>query len=194
MVQIAELPASDHARMQWRIHAIANDFRVEDVWALPTPGGRGDFERLVALVGSFDPAQSSPVVGALFALRWRLGSWLGLDRDRSGLGRRVHSLRERLPADLADTASENSVAGRFTPLYVTDDEAAFEIANGTVHAVLHLGWVPDGDGGYRGQMAVLVKPNGVLGIAYMSAIAPFRHFLVYPTMLREMGRVWRART
>jgi len=26
--------------------------------------------------------------------------------------------------------------------------------------VMHIGWVADDVGGYRGQMAVLVKPNG----------------------------------
>ncbi len=79
----------------------------------------------------------------------------------------------------------------FTPLYVTDDEFALEIANQTVHGVMHVGWVPDGTGGYRGQMAVLVKPNGVLGAAYMAAIAPFRHLVVYPLMMRDIGRAWR---
>jgi Protein of unknown function (DUF2867) len=38
---------------------------------------------------------------------------------------------------------------------------------------------------------VLVKPNGVLGSAYLTAIAPFRHFIVYPAMLRAIGRIWR---
>jgi len=47
---------------------MAPDFRVEDVWALPTVGGPDDFPRLVALMESFDPAQASPVVAALFAL------------------------------------------------------------------------------------------------------------------------------
>jgi hypothetical protein len=42
-------------------------------------------------------------------------------------------------------------------------------------------------------MAVLVKPNGLLGTAYMAAIAPFRHLIVYPRMLREIGQSWRAR-
>ena len=55
---------------------------------------------------------------------------------------------------------------------------------------MHVGWVPDESGGYRGQMAVLVKPNGLLGSSYMAAIAPFRHVVVYPGMLREIGRIW----
>jgi Protein of unknown function (DUF2867) len=41
-------------------------------------------------------------------------------------------------------------------------------------------------------MAVYVKPNGLLGSVYMAAIRPFRHLIVYPPMLREMGRNWRA--
>ncbi len=54
------------------------------------------------------------------------------------------------------------------------------MANRTVHSVMHVGWVPDGTGGYRGQMAVLVKPNGWFGAAYMAAIKPFRYLVVYP--------------
>jgi hypothetical protein len=41
-------------------------------------------------------------------------------------------------------------------------------------------------------MAVLVKPNGLLGSAYMAAITPFRHLVVYPAMLRAIGREWAA--
>jgi hypothetical protein len=62
-----------------------------------------------------------------------------------------------------------------------------------MHGVLHIGWVPDGHGGYRGQMAVLVKPNGLLGTAYMAAIKPFRHVIVYPAMLRGFERKWSER-
>jgi hypothetical protein len=61
-----------------------------------------------------------------------------------------------------------------------------------MHGVLHLAWVRDGDG-YRGQMAVLVKRNGLFGAAYMAAIAPFRHLIVYPRMLGEIEREWRTR-
>jgi hypothetical protein len=41
-------------------------------------------------------------------------------------------------------------------------------------------------------MAVLVKRNGLLGAGYMAAIAPFRHLIVYPLMMRELGRGWPA--
>ncbi|MCW2561644.1 MAG: hypothetical protein JWQ31_204 [Mycobacterium sp.] len=184
------LDKTQHSSRSWRIHQIAKDFRLLDVWALPTPGGPDDFRELIRLMATFDPGETSPAVRALFAIRWTIGRVFGLDRQETGLGTRVHSLRDRLPADLADTPSDFD-AHLFSPLYITDDEFALEIANQTVHGVMHVGWVPDGTGGYRGQMAVLVRPNGVLGVAYLAAIAPFRHLVVYPLMIRAIGRAWR---
>jgi hypothetical protein len=63
-----------------------------------------------------------------------------------------------------------------------------------MHGVIHIGRVPDKTGGFRAQMAVYVKPNGLLGIGYMAAIRPFRYLVVYPPMMRELGRIWRANT
>ena len=183
------LDTAQHTTQPWRIHEIAKDFRVLDVWALPTPGGPEDFPRLVRLISTFDPAETSAVVRALFAVRWTLGRLFGLDDRATGLGTRVRSLRERLPYDLA--APPSDLDGHlFTPLYVTHDELALEIANQTVHGLMHIGWVPDGRGAHRGQMAILVKPNGALGAAYLTAIAPFRHLIVYPLMMRDIGRAW----
>ena len=189
------LPDDAHTSRPWRIHELTQDFHLEDVWALPTPGGPGDFPRLVQMAASLDPGRSgNPVVRALFAIRWKVGELLGWDEADSGLGKRVPTLRDRLPADLRDAPPPpQPEALPFVPLYMTDDELALEVANETVHGVLHLGWVEDetAEGGHRGQMAVLVKPNGLLGTAYMAAITPFRYLLVYPPMLRDFGRRWR---
>lgn len=189
------LPDAAHTSRPWRIHDVVPDFRLEDVWALPTPGGADDFPRLVELATDLDPSRSrAPAVRVLFALRWKIGGLLGWDEPDTGLRSRVPSLRDRLPADLRGSASSAEFGGLpFEPLYLTGDEFAAEIANRTVHGVLHLGWVSDGRGGYHGQMAVYVKRNGLIGAAYMAAIAPFRHLIVYPPMIREFGRAWRAR-
>jgi len=188
------LPNTAHTARPWRIHELTRDFRLEDVWALPTPGDRDDFPRLVEGVASGDPAQgSSRAVRTLFAIRWKIGDLLGWDGADDGVGSRVPTLRDRLPADLRDAPSGPDFdALPFTSLYLLDDEWAAEIANRTVHGVMHLSWVRDEAGGYRGQMAVYVKPNGLLGTTYMAAIKPFRHLIVYPPMLREIGRSWRA--
>ena len=80
----------------------------------------------------------------------------------------------RLPVDLRTTAAslDRSSSG-FRPLYRTDREWAAELSNRTVHAVLHLAWVDNGEGVYQGQMGVFVKPRGRLGAAYMALIRPF---------------------
>jgi hypothetical protein len=186
------LPNAAHTSLPWRIHELTPDFRLEDVWALPTPGGRDDFPQLVQQAAAFDPSRSAfGAVRLLFALRWKIGGLLGWDEHDSGLDSRVPSLRERLPADLRRSAGPQFTGAPFTSLYLTDNEWAAEIANRTVHGVLHIGWVPNGDG-YRGQMAVLVKPNGLLGESYMAAIKPFRYVIVYPAMIREIERGWRT--
>lgn len=187
------LPASAHTSRPWRIHEVAPDFRLEDVWALPTPGGPDDFPRLVELMATLDPAAESPAVRTLFALRWKLGELLGWDDPKTGLDARVSTLRDHLPDDLRDAPFELVFkGGPFRPVYLTRDECALEMANQTVHGVLHLGWVQEGPERYRGQMAVLVKPNGRLGALYMAAITPFRYLIVYPLMLRAVARAWAA--
>jgi Protein of unknown function (DUF2867) len=190
----AKLPNTAHTGRPWRIHELTGDFRLEDVWALSTPGSREDFSLLVQGIAGGDPSQSpSRGARALWALRWKLGELLHWDSPEAGLDSRVPTLRERLPADLRKGPSGPHFDSLpFTSLYQTDDEWAAEIANRTMHGVLHLGWVPDDDGGYRGQMAVLVKPNGLLGDAYMAAIKPFRYLVVYPRMLQQIEREWQT--
>jgi len=187
------LPSDAHTSRPWRIHEIAPEFRLEDVWALPTPGGPHDLPRLAQAIAGGDTASApSRTARALWALRWKLGELLGWDDEATGVGSRVPSLRDRLPADLREAPRGPEFTSLpFTSLYLLDDEWAAEVANQTVHGVMHVGWVADGDGGHRGQLAVLVKPNGVLGHAYMAAIRPFRHLLVYPPMLRQIEREWR---
>jgi Protein of unknown function (DUF2867) len=148
---------------------------------------------LVEGFASADASRSaSRPVRALFAIRWKVGELLRWDNADAGLGSRVPTLRDRLPSDLRASPAPDFGALPFDSLYLTDDEYAAEIANRTMHGVLHLGWVPDGTGDYRGQMAVLVKRNGFLGTAYMAAIRPVRHLIVYPAMLRQIERKWRA--
>jgi hypothetical protein len=200
----SRLPKTAHTSRPWRVHELTRDFELEDVWELPTPGGPDDLERLVQQLATPDEDGSEfPVMfRALFALRWKLGEVFGWDKTGSGIGERVPSLRERLPADLLEGPRGpdiRAVPGRpdaggppvFSSVYQTHDEWVAELSNKTVHALLHLGWVPDDSGsGYHAQMAVLVMPNGRFGKAYMAAIKPFRHALVYPALLRSIGRQW----
>ncbi|CAN3983778.1 DUF2867 domain-containing protein [Kitasatospora purpeofusca] len=191
------LPSSAHTSRPWRIHEIAGDFRLEDVWSLPTPGGPDDLARLVDQFanGEGGPMTTSPVTRFLFATRWKLGALLGWDRPDGGLGARVPTLRDRLPADLRDGLRGPDLRSvPFTSVYQLPDEWAAEMANRTVHGLMHIGWVETapGSGAYHARMAVLVKPNGPFGHLYMAAIKPFRYLGVYPALLRGIGRGWQA--
>jgi Protein of unknown function (DUF2867) len=190
------LPDSEHTSRPWRIHELTEGFRLEDVWALPTPGGPKDFPRLVEMIAAGDTAETtSRPARALWTLRWKLGEIFGWDDAEPGSLPQWQMLRDRLPEDLREAPSGPDFdLLPFTSVYLLDDEWAAEIANKTVHGVMHISWVEDGGGGYRGQMAVYVKPNGLLGNAYMAAIKPFRHLVVYPPMLRQIERRWKGAT
>lgn len=185
-----KLDPAQHTARPWRIHEITYDFRLLDVWELPTPGGPNDFPLLLRWMTSLDPTQSPSVpVRTLFEVRRVLGEVLGWDEPQHGLDADAVSLRSRLPAELPDTPTPEFEALPARPLYATDNEFAAEVANRTVHGVIHLGWVKEG-AAYRGQLAVLVKPNGVLGETYLRAIDPFRHLFVYPSLIRALGSYW----
>jgi hypothetical protein len=193
------LPNSDHEAHAWRIREVAYDFRLEDVWALPARGAAEDFATLLEVMASLDPAKaSSRATRALFSVRYRVGGRLGWDEVQHQHPLAIPhdtgtSLSARLPQDLRGTVSASDLRAKdFKPLYRTDVEWAAELSNRTVHAVMHLAWVQKGDDLYQGQMGVYVKPRGSFGVAYMAAIAPFRHRVVYPALMREIERLWGA--
>ncbi|MET8524045.1 DUF2867 domain-containing protein [Nocardioides sp. NPDC004968] len=191
-IRTGPIPSGAYSCQSWRIHEITHDFELEDVWALPVQGGPDDFRAFVEAMMSSDDRDFPAAYRLLFAVRWALGRMLGADADEHGLGHRVASLRDRLPDDLRDRPASERDDSPFQSLYLTDLEYAAEIANRTMHGVLHLGWVEDESSpdGYSAQMSVLVRPNGRFGEAYMALIKPFRYAIVYPALLRTVGRRW----
>ncbi len=172
-------------------------------------GGAEDFQALLELAASSDPANADSLpTRVLWRLRDRLGSWFGLGRISapadSGAdgaagklpipGTNETSLAGRLPDDLRGTAADVDFGSLpFVPLYRTDAEFAAEMSNQTVHGVMHLAWVDQGEGRYQGQMAVYVKPRGRFGKGYMALIKPFRYWIVYPALMRQFERTWNRR-
>lgn len=189
----ARLPDTEFSSRPWRIHEVTPDFAVEDVWALPTFGRHDELDRLVRGFTSGTRDESARTYRALFAARWAIGRVLGWDRAEHGVGRRVESLRDRLPADLlAGRRGPDFATVPFRAVYQTDTEYVAELANRTVHALMHIGWVPVDDRSrtHRAVMTALVRPDGVLGRAYLTAIKPLRRAVVYPQLLRAIGREW----
>ena len=200
-------PLSEHAAGGWRVRSLAADFALLDRWRFPVElAPEVPLERFLDCLGEVmrELVEGPGAAGALFRLRARLGRWLGWDaedapRDVPGSGE--SSLRARLaPEERGDPGAGADLAARagLVPVYRRDDEVLLEISNATVHALLHLGRVSRaGDGSlpragdpWVPQMAVYVKTRGRIGPLYMAAIAPFRHHVVYPAMLRAVARAW----
>lgn len=184
------LPASAHTRQPWRIHTLAPDFELEDVWRVRTPGaGEDDFDAVVAAIfGDGGRPDGEGLVGRLlFSARWRLGAVLGWDQPAHGMGTWTSRVADRVDEELPAAWPGSP----FTPIYRAPSEHASEMANGTMHGIMHLGWVERASGDYELRVAVLVKANRTRGRSYMRLITPFRVFLVWPPMIAAWERAWR---
>ncbi|GAA2669142.1 MULTISPECIES: DUF2867 domain-containing protein [Actinosynnema] len=187
----ARLPDNAYSAMPWRIREVTDDFHVHDVWRVSTPGaGPDDFPAMHAAMRRTGGVEKQKgLVKLLFTIRWKLGALLRLDDRPAGA-----SLATRLPAALTATTTPQHAQPPFTPLYDLPTEAASEIVNRSVHAVMHLGWVPSTTSAdHELRLTVLVKTRGRLGRAYLSLIGPFRHTIVYPALTRRWERAWRER-
>ena len=163
------LPNTAHTTRPWRIHEFTPRFRLEDVWALPTPGGPDDFHLLVEGVTSGESPRHrahSRAARALWAIRLEARGAVRLGRRGrrtrlQGFRRSATGCRRTCATPLPDRQFDTLPFPARSICSKTSEAA--EIANKTVHGVMHMGWVRDGTGGYHGQMAVLVKPNGFFG-------------------------------
>lgn len=188
-----------HRARKWRIDTIASDFELLDVWRTPMTGGPDQLADALATFEAMRPTRSagSWAARALFALREWLGRVFGWDREANRLPIprcEETSLRDRLPEhERAPLPPPSDSPLPFRPVYRDEREAFSELSNETVHALMHLSWVPDDAAGYRANMAVYVKHRGRLGRLYMGLIAPFRHLIVYPAMMRQLEAQWRER-
>ena len=207
-----------HRARSWRVHTLAPDFELLDLWEVPLHADptRGEtfpeFLRVFLTAGAAawplyslrprslaDALHAARLGGALalIELRFVLGRLFALDTDRSLAipGQRENRVRARL--DDADRARDlgvlpDKVGGAFEPVYAFPEEALLEIANKTIHALLHLSWVEAEPGRRSVVLAVYVKSRGWQSRAYMALIKPFRHWVVYPAWITHLRRTWAA--
>lgn len=209
-----------HRARPWRVHTLAPDFELLDLWELPVEADPARGETFGSFLEVFlsTGATSWPVYslrprslgdlahlarlgvsGALFGLRDVLGRVFALDDDdgtRPIPGTWETRVRARLSAD--DRARDTGAlppcwAGAFEAVYGFADEALLEIANRTIHALLHLSWVETTDGRRRAVIGVYVKSRGAGSRFYLALIRPFRHGVVYPAWIGHVLRTWQVR-
>lgn len=199
----------------WRVLTLASDFELLDLWRVPLDADPSRGEDFAAFLRVFQAAGLGrpryPVrlrsgadalhavrlgaAASLFALRRVLGWVLRLDTGPAlAIPGRAES-RIRLRLDAADRARDlatlpDVVGIGFEPVYVFEREALLEIANRTIHALLHLAWVESRPGCYDAAIGVYVKSRGLVSRAYLGLIAPFRHWVVYPAWIAHLRRTW----
>jgi Protein of unknown function (DUF2867) len=186
--------ADDFRALPLRCHTLLADVPIHDVWVIELPGGGpGRTMRDVDTLTATGRLASQPrAARALFALRFAVGRALRWDTPRPDA--LVVSYLNRLSDDdrARSLVTPGTIRGPFRVLYLFPDESLAEAHNATVHGFLAMALVAR-DGGYTLYWAIYVKPGGLKTRLYMALIDPFRRWIVYPAMIREMRAAW-ART
>jgi hypothetical protein len=160
----------------------------------PAEGGPDDFLALLEVIGSIDPAHGDSAATRLLFRCAAASAMRAAGTATAAIpipGDHETSLRTRLPDDLRGTANgparELQVhlphRRRMGRRDVQPDRPRRDAPRLGRPGRRHL----------PGRLAVYVKPRGRFGAGYMAAIAPFRHHIVYPAMLRQIARAWDAR-
>ena len=190
-MQSMRVDPTDFKKLDLRCHALLSDVPLNDVWTLPLKnGGPGrTMKDLRGLILGDRRLPSNMAVRALFLLRRWLGrafNWGGERHDPPGASY-IHRLTDidRLESEIPPGTRE----GSFRVLYVFPEEAVSEIRNATVHGFMALALRPR-EQGYQLYVGIYVKPVSRLTRVYMAVIDPFRRFLVYPALGRQLQRAW----
>ena len=189
-----KIDPSEHLTRPWRVHTLAPDFQVLDVWRFELGPTVPMLDDVLACFWSVFRASSNSL---LARTRLTVGRWMKWDDHDFTLpipGCTEHSVQERLsPADrAASCAPLDALSPVATPtlrtVYQFVDEALYETSNDTIHALLHVGVVHGG-----ATLAVYIKSRGVFSRAYMAAIGPARHLVIYPALTRKLEAAWCVR-
>jgi hypothetical protein len=187
------LPAAFSA-LPLRVNTLLADVPLHDVWAVDLPRLRDGvtLENVLHrsgrdVFGSRDAKlRALPVASrALFQLRLLLGRVFGLEREPHDA--EATSFARRLTAE--DRARSSVVsgtrAGNFRVVYRFENEQLLEVHNRTVHAAALSALEKTADG-YRYYFAVYVVRVGWITPVYMALIDPFRRWIIYPALLKNI--------
>jgi hypothetical protein len=209
--QTQNIHTKTHNSHPWKVHEIAKDFELLDLWEFPILADKTRNQDFSLFLKIMQQLPKNSVTGFfsirhltarfLVFLRVYLGEMFGLDKNINSLpipGSSETSIKERLSVEdqkrsLAETSEEGTqTEGIWRTVYLYENEMLTEHSNDTVHALMHFGWVHKYGNYYTAQLAVYAKPRGNLGDFYMKLIMPFRHVIVYPVMMEEVKKRWDA--
>ncbi len=193
-----QISATEFYALPLRVHTFLADVPLHDVWAVDLPAHRDgvtlcEFLRRASQCGcdSADTAinRLPPVTRALFRLRFFLGRIFRLEaQPKDAL---AASFGSRLTPE--DRARSLVVSGKpeglFRVVYRFENEQLLEIQNRTVHGAA-LSALAERADGYRFYFAVYVRQTTWITPLYMGLIDPFRKWIVYPSLLKNIRTTW----
>lgn len=193
-----QISPAEFSALPLRVHTFLADVPLHDVWAIDLPRHRegvtlSEFLRR-ASHDRFDAADAEikrfpAVARVLFRLRLFLGRIFRLDAEPKDT--LVASFASRLtPEDRARSlVVSGTPEGPFRVVYHFENEQLLEIQNRTAHAAA-LSALSERAGSYRFYFAVYVRQGAWITSFYMSLIDPFRKWIIYPAMLKQIRATW----
>jgi hypothetical protein len=189
---VPQISAMEFHALPLRVHTFLAGVPLHDVWAVDLPHPRervtlAEFHRLTSQHRAIGRLPSS--TRALIRLRLFLGRIFRLEEEPKGAP--ATSFAARLtPEDRArSSAGAGTRDGLFRVVYRFENESLLELHNRTAHAGL-LNALVETEAGYRFYMAVYVAKGSWTTPAYLALIDPFRKWIVYPAMLKNIRATW----
>ena len=192
---------SEFERLPLRVHRVLAGTPLHDVWAVDLLHWRPGISLCRFMEAApLDSIPTSPLARYLMRLRFSIGRVTGWDRAvrQKSLQRSSHSDEEnqrtfvgRLSADdhMQSCVRPGTQATRMRIVYSFPNEHLLEVKNKTVHAALAVA-LEERPEAYRLYLGVFVHNVNRWTPYYMAAIAPFRRWIIYPSLLRGIRKKW----
>jgi len=187
------ISSAEFSALPLRANTLLADVPLHDAWAVDLPRLREGvtLEEILRRAdrGVFTPrdAKMRGLPAASRALlRLLLGRLCGLDSVPNDA--EAASFASRLTADDRERSSivAGTRAGNFRVVYRFEDEQLLEVHNRTVHAAALSALAKTTDG-YRYYFAVYVVRVSWITPLYMALIDPFRRWIIYPALLKNIS-------
>jgi hypothetical protein len=175
-----------------RVHSFLAGVPLHDVWAVNLPPVREGItlQEFLRFINKTDTRQniSWPARG-LFGLRILLGRILGWDEQPEGTTQVSFADRLTEEDQARSSVPAGTAEGFFRVVYSFENEVLREAVNRTVHAATLLALFRKRTE-YRLYFAVYVQKVSWITPVYMTLIGPFRAWVVYPAIFRQIQRSW----
>jgi len=186
---IAMKHSASFSNLPLRAHPLLQGVPLHDVYMTELPGTAKNINlhELRKEMLALRDLNTHWIVKGLFNLRWMLGRILGWDKPKT----ETHSYLLKLTDEdkrqsLVLPGTKN---GPFQLLYCFANESLEEVINATVHA-FSLMALEKSTTDYKFYWAIYVRKVSRWTPIYMTLIDPFRKWIIYPSILKNVRCCW----